>query len=111
VTLEQVIRRTVAEALAASEPVSTEPAEDDVSYVPQPAEVWEQPAPTADVPDEQPTSIFAERQVGNGAAQPVQSVQPAQPALNPARSEDEKRRAFVRSFLNDQRAVRGLAPN
>jgi hypothetical protein len=104
-TLERVIRSSVAEAVASFEPQAS--TNEPVGYAP-PEEVWQEPAPVAEeLPVEPPrdTSIFAEP-VGNGAppAQPVQSV----PA---ATSADALRREFVRNFLQDQRAARGLVPN
>jgi len=107
-TLERVIRSSVAEAVASFEPASTD---EQVVYSP-PGEAWEEPAPPVDVPafgvpDEQPSSIFAERQTPNGSAAQPTPPQPVQP-IPAATSADEKRRQFVRSFLAEERAARGL---
>jgi hypothetical protein len=107
-TLERVIRSSVAEAVASFEPASTD---EQVVYSP-PVEAWEEPAPSATespveesfVAPPRDTSIFAEA-IGNGAP-PTQPVQPAR--VQPATTADEKRRQFVRSFLAEERAARGL---
>jgi hypothetical protein len=101
-TLERVIRSSVAEAVPSFEPASTD---EPIGYSP-PQEVWQEPAPVAEeLPVEPPrdTSIFAEP-VGNGV--PPAPVQPAR--VQQATSTDEKRREFVRNFLYDQRAARGI---
>ena len=111
-TLERVIRSSVAEAVASFEPASTD---EPVGYSP-PEEVWQEPAPPGDVPafvvpDEQPSSIFAESPTPNGETQPTPPAKPVQPVRVQPTSADELRREFVRNFLQDQRAARGLVPN
>jgi len=101
--LDEVVRRAVAEAVASFEPASTD---GPVVYAP-PEEVWQESAPaTEELPVEPPrdTSIFAEP-VGNGNPPPAQPVQPAR--VQPT-SADDLRREFVRNFLQDQRAARGV---
>ena len=101
-TLERVIRSSVAEAVASEQ----------VVYSPDESPAWEESATSATespveesfVEPPRDTSIFAEA-IGNGAP-PTQPVQPAR--VQPATTADEKRRQFVRSFLAEERAARGL---
>jgi predicted pyridoxine 5'-phosphate oxidase superfamily flavin-nucleotide-binding protein len=97
VTLEQMVRAAVADALASSQE----------EFVQEPAFRMSATADTAALPPAEESPVeepFAEP-VG---APPAQPVQPAQPAM----SADEKRREFVRNFLRDQRAARGVGiPN
>ncbi len=103
--LRQVVRGTVADALAASD---HEPTEDQEFAEVRPELAYEGPEEPLVVEPSQvanelesfdesrETSIFSEQ--ANGGA-----VAPVLPAVN----EDQKRRDFVRNFLAEQRAARG----
>ena len=108
--LEQVVRQTVNAALSSSqeefqpqEPAFQMSEVADTAALPPAEELPEQSF--AEPPRD--TSIFAPESVGNGTPL-AQQVQPAR--VQPT-SADELRREFVRNFLQDQRAARGLVPN